>query len=250
MLSKSQISFIKSLHHKKFRKETQLFLVEGIKSVVEFLNSPYKIKIVYYTADIDKKFLTLLMQNNISTDLISQQDLQRISALNSSTSVVAIIEMGIHTIDVAYLQGKYSLVVDGVQDPGNMGTIIRTADWFNIHQIICSENCVDVYNPKVVQASMGSLARIPITYTDLSVMLSQVASLPVYGALLHGQAVYETQFMEQGIILVGNEGNGISLNLQPYITQAITIPKFGKAESLNVAIATSIICSELRRPKG
>jgi TrmH family RNA methyltransferase len=135
-------------------------------------------------------------------------------------------------------------VLDGVQDPGNLGTIIRTADWFGITNIICSEDTVDAYNPKVVQATMGSLARVNVTYNNLAGLIS-AAKLPVFGTLLNGENIYSTNFGTEGLIIMGNEGNGIRPDIQALVTKAITIPRIGKAESLNVAIATAICCSEL-----
>ena len=146
------------------------------------------------------------------------------------------------------LKNKFSLVLDGIQDPGNMGTIIRTADWFGITDIICSEDTVDVYNPKVVQATMGSMARVNVHYTDLMPVLS-TADVPIYGALLNGDNIYDTTFGTEGLIVMGNEGNGLRPEVIKLVTKAITIPRFGGAESLNVAIATAIFCSEINRNK-
>ncbi|MEJ7780319.1 MAG: RNA methyltransferase [Daejeonella sp.] len=144
------------------------------------------------------------------------------------------------------LKGSFALALDGVQDPGNLGSIIRTADWFGIKQIICSEDTVDVFNSKVVQATMGSLPRVRLNYTDLTVFLKD-AELPVFGALLNGNSIYGTDFRDEGIIVLGNEGNGIRPEITGLIRHRVSIPRFGQAESLNVAICASIFCSELRR---
>ncbi|MFA6946048.1 MAG: RNA methyltransferase [Pedobacter sp.] len=144
------------------------------------------------------------------------------------------------------LKGSFLIALDGIQDPGNLGTIIRTADWFGLNTIICSNDTAEAYNPKVVQASMGSLARMNVIYTDLGDFLKET-ELPVFGALLNGKSIYETDFGREGIILLGNEGNGISHKLMDMISYPVTIPRFGKAESLNVAISASIFCSEIRR---
>lgn len=144
------------------------------------------------------------------------------------------------------LRQKFTLVLDGVQDPGNLGTIIRVADWFGISNIICSDDTVDAYNPKVVQASMGSLARVNVHYVPLTDFLSAV-NLPLFGALLHGENIYDTDFGTEGMLLMGNEGNGLRPDVQKLVDKAITIPRIGKAESLNVAIATALFCSEATR---
>jgi TrmH family RNA methyltransferase len=146
------------------------------------------------------------------------------------------------------LNKKFSIVLDGIQDPGNMGTIIRTADWYGIENIICSEDCVEVYNPKVVQATMGSLSRMNVHYVDLEEILAHT-KLPVYGALLDGENIYNTNFGTEGLIVMGNEGKGLTDKVKQLVTRAITIPRGGKAESLNVAIATAIFCSEINRNK-
>ncbi|MNN63391.1 23S rRNA (guanosine-2'-O-)-methyltransferase RlmB [compost metagenome] len=149
-------------------------------------------------------------------------------------------------IEVSDLRNCYNIVLDDVQDPGNLGTIIRTAEWFGIKHIICSIGTVDAYNPKVVQATMGSLARIQVHYVDLHELISST-DLPVYGALLNGQSIYQTEWSTEGLIVMGNEGNGISEEIITLIDQAVTIPRIGQAESLNVAVATTIFCSEIAR---
>ncbi len=246
MLSKSQISFLKSLQIKKNRREHGLFLVEGYKSVIEFVNSTYQTEAVYHTADIAPKVLNL-SQKKISLHQISSNDLERISTLTTPQHVVALVRIPQRPLlTYADLKQKFSLVLDGIQDPGNLGTIIRTADWFGIQDIICSEDTVEAYNPKVVQASMGSLARVKVSYVDLAKQLEKI-DMPVYGALLDGESIYETSFEKEGLVLMGNEGNGIRPDIQKLITKAVTIPRVGKAESLNVAIATALFCSEINR---
>ncbi len=149
-------------------------------------------------------------------------------------------------LDNVQLRQKFSIVLDGIQDPGNMGTIIRTADWFGIKNILCSADTVDVYNPKVVQASMGSLSRISIHYTNLVTLLPNL-KLPIFAAMLNGGNLYETDFGKEGLIVMGNEGNGIRPEIEPFISKAVTIPRVGLAESLNVAIATALFCAEINR---
>jgi TrmH family RNA methyltransferase len=245
MISKSQISFIKSLHQKKIRKEHGLFIVEGLKSIQEFINSEYVVDSVYCTENLMPKLDNL--SRKIKPVGITESELSRISALSTPQAILAVVQIPQQTdLNIKKLDGSFILALDGVQDPGNLGTIIRTADWFGLNTILCSKDTAEVYNPKVVQASMGSLSRVNIIYTDLGDVFSQI-NIPVYGAVLNGKSIYETDFGQEGIILLGNEGNGISEDLIEKINYPITIPRYGKAESLNVAISASIFCSELRR---
>ncbi|MFD0748532.1 TrmH family RNA methyltransferase [Mucilaginibacter calamicampi] len=247
MLSKSQVSLLQSLQHKKFRKEHGVFLVEGLKSVNEFIQSAYTVQTIYHTPAIAPKLLKL--SHNINTIEISLTILQKISSLKTPADVVAVVKIpDWPVLKPVSLKNKFSLVLDGIQDPGNMGTIIRTADWFGIENIICSEDTVDVYNPKVVQATMGSLSRVSLHYTDLEAILAN-NDLPVYGALLDGVNIYDTDFGTEGLVVMGNEGNGLRPEVIKLIKKTITIPRFGSAESLNVAIATAIFCSEINRNK-
>jgi len=245
MLSKSQISLLSSLQHKKFRKEHGLFMVEGYKSVTEFINSAYQVDTIYHTPAIAPKLLNLSRKINFQE--ISLNEVQKISSLKTPQEVIGLVKIPIWPVlNYKALEKKFSLVLDSVQDPGNMGTIIRTADWFGIQDIICSEDTVDVYNPKVVQATMGSLARVNVHYADLLTVLPQI-KLPIFGAMLNGENMYNTHFGTEGLLVMGNEGNGISAPVEQLITSAVTIPRAGNAESLNVAIATAILCSEIKR---
>jgi TrmH family RNA methyltransferase len=245
MLSKSQISLLKSLQHKKDRIEHGLFLVEGYKSVIEFIDSPYYIETIYHTVSFDPKMLKLSRKLNLCE--ISVTEIEKISGLKTPQEVIALVRIptwpALHN---AQLKQKFTIVLDGVQDPGNMGTIIRTADWFGIARIICSVDSVDVYNPKVVQASMGSLSRINVHYADLAVVLPLIG-LPVFGAVLNGESIYETDFGSEGLIVMGSEGNGMREEVARLIDCSVTIPRSGKAESLNVGIATALFCSEICR---
>jgi len=245
MISKSQISFIKSLHQKKIRKDHGLFIVEGLKSLSEFIHSEYTVDSIFYTESLMPKLGNL--SQNIKLTEISVAELLKISSLNSPQQCLALIKIPQHNVLTSkMLKGSFTLALDGIQDPGNLGTIIRTADWFGIKQIICSEDTVDVFNSKVVQATMGSLSRVRLTYTDLATFL-KATELPVFGALLDGNSIYETDFRAEGIIVLGNEGNGIRQEISDLICHPVTIPRFGQAESLNVAISASIFCSEIRR---
>ena len=245
MLSKSQISFLRSLQQKKDRAEHGFFLVEGYKSVIEFINSPYQLEAIYHKTSFDSKMLNLSRKINLTE--ISASDMDKISSLKTPQDVAALIKIPAWpTLNNTQLRQKFAIVLDGLQDPGNMGTIIRTADWFGISHIICSPDTVEVYNPKVVQASMGSLSRTQIYYTGLHEFLTHI-NLPIYGAMLSGQNIYKTDFGTEGLILMGNEGNGVRPGIEKLITKAITIPRIGTAESLNVGIATAIFCSEISR---
>lgn len=245
MLSKSQVSLLKSLQQKKFRVEHGMFLVEGHKSVNEFIESDYHIETIYHAYNSEPNLLKL--SRKINFQAISLNDLEKISSLKTPQDVVAQIKIPAWPpLNNNILQKKFSIVLDGIQDPGNMGTIIRTADWFGIKDIICSADTVDVYNPKVVQATMGSLSRVNVHYVDLEAFLSKI-QLPVFGAMLDGSNIYHTDFGSEGLLVMGNEGNGVRPEIKKLIRHAVTIPRLGKAESLNVAIATAIFCGEISR---
>jgi len=245
MLSKSQISLLKSLQHKKFRNEHGLFLVEGHKSVAEFANSAYSIVTIYHTNAIEPKLLKLSGKINFSE--ISLNDLEKISSLKSPQDIIALVKIpDWPVLNASVLKNKFAIALDGIQDPGNMGTIIRTADWFGIKHIICSADTVDVYNPKVVQATMGSLSHINIYYVNLPNFLNNI-KLPLFGALLDGSNIYKTNFGTEGLVIMGNEGNGLRPEVIELVQHAVTIPRSGHAESLNVGIATAIFCSEINR---
>lgn len=247
MLSKAQISLIKALQHKKFRTEHGLFVVEGIKSVLEFCHSAYKVQKILTTADAAAKLGKI--PQNIKLEEVTNAEFGKISGLKSPQGALALVELPSKlTIDQQELRGKHSIVLDDVQDPGNLGTIIRTAEWFGITTIICSLHTVDAFNPKVVQATMGSLARVQVYYTDIEEFIS-CTTLPTFGALLEGQNIYHTDFGTEGLIVLGNEGNGIRQSLIPQMGSAVTIPRIGEAESLNVAVATTVFCTEIARQR-
>ena len=245
MLSKSQINLLKSLQQKKFRREQGLFIVEGHKSIIEFINSAYPVEAVYYTSSFDSKVLKLSQKINFCE--ISVIELEKISSLKTPQDALALVKIPQWPVlQHEQLKGKFSLVLDGIQDPGNMGTIIRIADWFGIDNIICSDDTVDAYNPKVVQDCMGSLDRVRVHHISLTEFLPEI-KLPIFGALLNGANIYDTDFGKEGLIIMGNEGNGLRPEIQKMVNNAITIPRIGKAESLNVAIATALFCSEITR---
>lgn len=240
MLSKSQIKLITSLDKKKYRRNHQLFVVEGIKSIQEFLNSDYKLDLLFSVEDIFQK-------NEFSTNLISDNELKKISFLSTPNRALAIFKIPeVKAID------DTSLVValDNIGDPGNLGTIIRLCDWFGIKDLICSTNTVDCFNPKVVQASMGSLTRVNITYLDLEDYLKNQQMKLIYGTFVDGKSIYSSTVRNKGVLVLGNEANGIGEEIEKIVTDRIAIPQFGhrkETESLNVATAAAIMLSEFKR---
>ena len=238
MVSKSQLKLIRSLHQKKYRTEHGLFFIEGIKGVKELLSSGFKVFKVLVTKEMDSTF------SDVETEEISGTDLKNISALKNPSGVLAVFE-----IPKAMPVGKkdWIVVLDDVRDPGNLGTIIRLCDWFGIMQLVCSRETVDCFNPKVLQATMGSIARVNIVYEDLEVFLDGT-NQPIYGGFMQGASIYKKEFTNAGILVMGNEANGISAKVEAKITERITIPQFGNksTESLNVATATAIILGEVR----
>ena len=245
MLSKSQISFIKSLHQKKYRKEHGLFIVEGIKSIKEFFQSSYQIHTIFYNSE--QYNLLPKLPANINLFEVKNAELDKISALQTPQGFLALVHIPKNReLALTALKNQFTLVLDGVQDPGNMGTIIRTADWFGFKNIICSADCVEVFNPKTVQATMGSLARVNIYEADLPALLAE-NTIPVFGALLDGESIYKTQWGAEGLVILGNEGKGISAEVIKKINKPVTIPRIGQAESLNVAVSAAIFCAELVR---
>jgi TrmH family RNA methyltransferase len=244
MISKNQIKLIKQLEQKKFRLREGLFVAEGPK-VVGDLMKRWKPVAVYATADYSPT-------QPIEVQPVSDDELHRISFLQHPQQVLALFPIPpTVSCQPKALTQQLTLALDGVQDPGNLGTIIRLADWFGIDQIICSEDTANVWNPKVVQATMGSIARVDICYTSLPALFNQLPpEFPIYGTLLDGNNIYREQLTPNGIIVMGNEGNGLSMEVRNLVNRRLLIPAFRQgdtAESLNVAIATAIVCSEFRR---
>ena len=254
MLSKNQIKFLTALKQKKFREEHRLFIAEGNKIISELLNSSIRVKEVYV---IPTALENLKKKDGVEFIEIKPEELERISALITPNEMIAVCEIPEHELQVQALKNKLTLVLDTIKDPGNLGTIIRIADWFGIETLVCGNESADAFNPKVVQATMGSIARIKIHYVDLKEFLrlnQKELKLPVYGALLEGESLYTSMLSSAAFILIGNESKGISADIIPYITHKITIPSFshfksipGETESLNAAVATAVICSEFRR---
>ncbi|SIS94532.1 RNA methyltransferase, TrmH family [Zobellia uliginosa] len=239
MVSKNQIKLVKSLHQKKYRNRHNLFVAEGRKVVSELVASDFKVNAVYSTdAEIEVGAAGLV-------ELVSEAELKKMSALTTPNKVLGVFE--IPKARKPDLTG-WVVVLDDVRDPGNLGTIIRLCDWFGIEHLICSLNTVDCYNPKTLQATMGSISRVNIGYTDLPTFLEGV-SVEIYGAFMDGESVYTKTMPESGILVMGNEANGVSKEVEALVSRKISIPQFGKSttESLNVATATAILLNEIRR---
>ena len=240
MVSKNQIKLITSLQQKKYRKQEQLFFAEGVKVVQELLNSNFELQDLFTTK---QDFLTV-PKNKVHA--ISEAELKKISALTTPNTCLAVFK-----IPKAKEMVEKGLIValDDVRDPGNLGTIIRLCDWFGIETLFCSEESVDIYNPKVVQATMGSISRVNVVYGNLETFLSQT-KLPIFGTFMDGKNIYQEELSKEGIIIMGNEANGISTSVEKLVSDRIAIPRFGNlqvTESLNVATATAIILSEFKR---
>lgn len=243
MLSKSEAKYIQSLSQKKYRLQENLFVAEGPKIIEEALNNTaVKIKKVFAVEEWMEAHKKHAAQYDVAT--ITQNELERISQLKTPNQVVALIEMNSND-DFVLKKEKLALALDGIQDPGNMGTIVRIADWFGIEQIICSTDCADIYNSKVVQASMGSIFRVQVFYTELANWLASQTCTTIYGAALNGSPLKSYNKVQKGIVVIGNESKGIRQDVMQQIAQKITIAKIGRAESLNAAVATGIILSHI-----
>lgn len=243
MLSKREIKFIRSLQLKKNRDKERLFIVEGSKNLLELIFSDCSIEKLAVTEKFFHKHEAKLNKLSIEPIITSQQNIESAGSFKSNDAGLALVNKFEGNPDTSI--SGFVLALDEVKDPGNLGTIIRTADWFGINTIWCSEDCVDFYNPKVINSTMGSFTRVKVYSVDLIEQLSQYKN-PVFGALLQGKNLGEVDFGSDGVILMGNESQGIQEELQKFITHPVYIPKVGEAESLNVAIATGIICSHLR----
>jgi TrmH family RNA methyltransferase len=239
MLSRNEIKYIQSLFYKKKRSEDKLFIVEGPKLAEEIINSKYPIKKLYALKE-------WIAENSLLMGLlvieVTEKELAQLTQLQTANQVIVIAEEVENTFEP--VENTWSIVLDGIQDPGNLGTIIRIADWFNIKNIVCSEDTVNIYNPKVIQSSMGSFVRVNVLYKELVAFLSGT-NLPIYGALLNGDNVFKLKDFQKGFLMIGNESKGIRNHLLPFIQHPITIPKLGGAESLNAAVASGIILSHL-----
>ena len=240
MVSKNQIKRITSLLQKKYRKQEQLFFVEGVKGVQELLDSNFELVELFTTNS------ELFSVDKSKVYAITESELQKISALTTPNTCLALFKI---PAAVSFEEKELIVALDDVRDPGNLGTIIRLCDWFGIKTLFCSEESVDVYNPKVVQATMGSISRVNVIYGNLEKFLSET-KLPVFGTFMDGKNIYKETLPNEGIIVMGNEANGISKAIENLVSERIAIPRFGDlqaTESLNVATATAIILSEFKR---
>lgn len=240
MVSKSQIKLITGLHQKKCRNKYKLFVAEGVKGVNEFLKSDFELSNLFCT----NQFIHDLPIDKVQ--LVSDSELKKISNFKTPNEVLAMFKIpDVKEVDTS----KFTLVLDGINDPGNLGTMIRLCDWFGVKQLICSKDTVDCYNAKVVQATMGSLTRVAIIYTDILIYL-KTADLPIYAAVMDGENVYKYQLEQHAILVMGNEANGIRKEVLELSTTKVAIPRFGnmqQTESLNVSTATAILLSEFKR---
>ena len=252
MISKNQIKYVHQLELKKFRKQEGLFIAEGHKVVGDLLHEGFMPRQIFATQEWITDNPSLLPIINSKLIEVNLEELTRLSLLQHPQQVLALFPIPDEQTSISS-QNSLSLLLDNVQDPGNLGTIIRIADWFGIETIYCSIGTVDAWNPKVVQATMGSIARVHIIYVDPQQLLDSLPDdFPVYGTFLEGDNIYTQQLTQHGIIVMGNEGNGISDAVRHRVTRKLLIPDFHKgdtADSLNVAIATAITCSEFRRRK-
>lgn len=249
MLSKNRIKYINSLKIKKYRQLHGAFMVEGAKSVLELLDSDFEIEFVLVTPEFQQKYSSILTRHNVPVETVTAQELEGLGSFQTNDSSLAVAK----TKENAFLSPaakEYILMLDDVRDPGNLGTIIRIADWYGITKIVCSRDTTDIYNPKVIAAAKGSFTRVNLYYTDLIQYFEEIKDTgrQVIGAFLGGDSLYEFEYpADGGIIIMGNESNGISEQVEQFVTNKIMIPRFGAAESLNVGIATAVMLDNMRR---
>lgn len=247
MVSKNKVAFIQSLSLKKFRDEHQCFVAEGTR-LIRDLHDSFSCRMLVATTEWANEYQLPAASEQIITD---KKNFQKISGQKQPQGILAVYEMRKITFNPTVADTELVMALDNIQDPGNMGTLLRIADWFGIRQVICSQGTVDVYNPKTVQATMGALARVNVYYLHLEQYLKTLGNIPVYGTFLDGQSIYETALSMNGIIIMGNEGNGITPEIEKLVTSKLLIPSFPKdeatSESLNVGVAAAVICSEFRR---
>lgn len=239
MISKAKVKYINSLQVKKYRIQEQCFVVEGAKSVIELLQSDFETIWVAATEDFIRQHDSQLRATKAEVIAASNEQLSSLGSFQTNEAALAVARIKPNR-SLSIDEGEIALVLDSIRDPGNLGTIIRTADWYGVKKIIASEETADFYNPKVLSASMGSFCRVAIQYISLVDYLTTVRK-PIYGTFLDGRDVHTLDFSKGGLIIIGNESNGISPEVERLVSQKITVPRFGKAESLNAAIATGII---------
>lgn len=248
MLSKNQLKYIQSLHQKKYRQQHGAFLVEGAKSVQEVLQSDFQIELVVATDAFYKENAHLTDHQKALVEIASVADLERAGTLDSNNAALAVVKTKENRPLLAE-PGEIALILDDIRDPGNLGTILRIADWYGVRKILCSETTADVYNPKVISASKGSFTRVNWWYGDVVQVLREhkASAGAIYGAFLDGDDVHTLPFGQSGYLVMGNESNGIRPETAQYVTRRVTIPRYGDAESLNVGIATAVLLDNWRR---
>ncbi len=254
MITRNKAKLISSLRLGKYRKKHGLFIAEGTKMVLELLQSRFDIYEIYATSGWMLRYREAIRHVDHLIVGVSQKDIDAVSGLSTPPDVLAVIELPERPLNPEVLIGATTLMLDGINDPGNLGSIIRSADWFGVHQLVCSKNTVDVFHPKVVQATMGSVFRKLVYQAELEELLAVLPeNIPVYGAFMVGTSIYETPMIPEAIYLIGSESHGISHEVGKYVTHRITIPRYKSAaetaetESLNAAVAASIIMAEMRR---
>lgn len=247
MITKAEIQLVRSLADKRNRDEERLFVAEGAKFIEEIRRSPLRIRKIYALEGV-------FAGNDV--EIVSSKEMERLSMLKTANNSLAVIEQPRYTFDHSLLDHNIVLALDDVQNPGNLGTIIRLADWFGISDIVCSPATADCFNPKVVQATMGAILRVRVHYLDLPTLLrtAKERGVPIYGTFLDGRSIYDSELQQHGIIIMGNEGKGISESCAATVTNRLYIPPYPTercgSESLNVAIATAVTCAEFRRQAG
>jgi len=247
MISKAKIKYLKSLQVKKYRKQEQCFVVEGAKSVEELLSSGFDVTWIAATEEFAYKHERKIKESRAELALATADELASVGSYQTNDACVALARMKPNEA-FSLQQGELALALDDIRDPGNLGTMIRTADWYGINKIVASEETADFYNSKVIAASMGSFSRVHVYYTSLAEFL-EFSQAPVYGTFLDGTDVHKTDFSKGGFVVIGNESNGISQEVETAVTTRITIPRYGKAESLNAAIATGIVLDAATQSK-
>jgi RNA methyltransferase, TrmH family len=248
MLSKSRLKYIQSLAHKKFREASHEYIIEGPKMLEEFLvNHPELINEIYALdtwAEGAKRLLSSVDQSKIL--IVSGIELEKISVLSTPNQVLALVKK-FDIPDYPILKDQFTLVLDNIQDPGNLGTIIRAADWFGISQVVCSNESADVYNPKVIQSTMGSILRVRVFYLDIETWIPKQKDIPIFCTALEGKNLFEMEPVKEGLMIIGNESKGVRSSIMNAATERITIPRYGGAESLNAAVAAGIVLAHLCR---
>lgn len=244
MLSKADIKYLNSLQNKKYRKIEHAFLVEGLKNVLELLRSNHKILRLFSTEKNAAHVAELAKLKKIPCEIVSESILQAIGTLENNQTALALAQIPNSPSEIDF-DNQLVLALDGINDPGNLGTIIRTADWYGISTIVCSTDTVDVYNPKVINSTKGSFTRVQVVYEDLVSFFAKHKQIPIYAACLEGESVYGKRFEKPGVLLMGNEANGIRTELLQLASHKISISRFGSAESLNVGVATGILLDRL-----